>query len=208
VTTLPPYVDGPAAQPAIEPPRREAMVTRADVVLAVLTVVVLVVVGVLLGLLWAKISPHRPRGYVVQGGIIADETEAFIAGDGRFAIITALAGLVAAVALWTRPAWRGPAAIGGLVVGGVLGALATDGIGRLVGGGQASAPVGQAIDALPLQVHALSLLAIEALVAVLVYGLLVVFSNRDDLGRPIGASIRSGDDPQRVGGDGDRPGLL
>jgi Protein of unknown function (DUF2567) len=170
---------GPWAEPS---PPREPLTSRGEVLLAVITVVGLVILGVLLGLLWAKISPDRPRGLVIDAGIIPDETESFVASDGRFAIITGLVGVVSALALWLYPGWRGPTALAGLAVGSALGALATDGVGRLVGGGHSSGKVNSTISALPLQVHATVLLAVQCLLAMLVYFLLSLFSSHDDLG--------------------------
>jgi hypothetical protein len=205
VTSLYPDLGGPAPEPAPVPARRESWVTPTDVKVAVGTIVVLVIVGALLGVLWEAISPPRPQGFVSAAGVYSwQESEAFVASDGRFAIITGLTGVVAGLLLWTRTAWRGPVAIIGLAVGGVLGALATDGVGRLLGGGHSSGPLNQIIKVLPLQVHALALLAIEALLAVFCYGTLVVFSNRDDLGR----SVRRWHDLQGLGGDGDGARLL
>jgi Protein of unknown function (DUF2567) len=177
-----PLSSGPPATASAGP-----VVTRREALVALLTVVGLVVLGVLLGVLWAKISPDRPRGLVIDAGIIPDETESFVASDGRFAILTAIAGVLAALVLWSRPAWRGPAALIGLAVGGALGALATDGIGRWLGGGSTGGPVDTTIDALPLQVHAVVLLGVETMFAMLCYGVLALFSTRDDLGNPVGA---------------------
>jgi len=188
---------GPAPETGLIQAPREPWVTRRDVRLAVVTILVLILVGLVLGGLWELISPARPRGYVISAGIIPDETESFVASDGRFAIITALAGLAAALIVWARPATRGPVAIVGLAVGSLLGAAATDLAGRLLGGGTTSGKVNTSIAALPLQVHATVLLVLQALIAVLGYGLLTLFSSQDDLGRPLPAgpvSVGSGDD--------------
>jgi hypothetical protein len=117
-----------------------------------------------------------------SGAIIPDETEGFIGTDGWFALLTAVAGLVAAIVVWTRRPWRGPAAVLSLAVGGVAGALVAALVGRLAGGGHGGGKPG-ALITLPVSVHAIGLLFLEAAVAVLVYGLLVAFTARDDLGR-------------------------
>jgi hypothetical protein len=168
------------------------MVSHQDAWVAVFTVLALAVVGVLLGLVWWRISPARPPGYVIDAGIIPGENESFVAGDGRFAILTALAGIAAAFILWSRASWRGPIALVALALGAVVGALCTAATGRLLGGGHATGKAGTTIEDLPLQLHATALLALEAFLAVLCYGALVLFSSRDDLGRVPGNPAGSG----------------
>lgn len=143
---------------------------------------VLAVLGILVGLLWWAISPGRPLGIAIAPGqVVADETESFISTDGRFLILTAVVGLVAGVLAWRRRSWRGPLVPLALALGGLLGALLTDLIGRTVGGGQ-SAPTPDAAT-LKLAVHAEGFLLAEAFVGVVVYALCALFANHDDLGR-------------------------
>jgi hypothetical protein len=64
-------------------------------------VVVLALLGPPIGLLWAEISPRVP--YVVVSGhaVLADpENQAMIALDGRFAAISALAGVLCGIAAY------------------------------------------------------------------------------------------------------------
>jgi hypothetical protein len=171
------------------------MVANRDAWVAVFTVLALAAVGVLLGLVWWRISPARPPGYVIDAGIIPGESESFVAGDGRFAILTALAGIIAALILWSRVSWRGPVALVALALGSVVGALCTAATGRLLGGGHASGKSGTTIEHLPLQLHATALLALEAFLAVLCYGALVLFSSRDDLGRAPRVAVGYGSVP-------------
>lgn len=157
-------------------------VTRRDLVVGVLIVAALVLAGALLGLLWQAISP-RSIGYVYQRhAVIPDESEALIASDARFALLTTAVGVVVSAAAWTRAAWRGPVMPVALTVGGLLGAAATNEVGRLVGGGRDDGAV-QTLLMLPVVVRAHGLLVLEALVAVVVYTVLTMFSSRDDLGR-------------------------
>jgi hypothetical protein len=156
-----------------------------------LLVAVLVVVGVVLGPIWAAWSPAGPAGAVLKHGIQADETEAFIGGDGRFALMVLIVGLIAGVATWyVKPlkATRGPYVAIGLAVGGAAGAAATEWVGYLVRGQGSSfdcnSDTGKCITHLPLSVHMHALLLLEAIAAMLVYSLFVAFAVADDLGRP------------------------
>jgi hypothetical protein len=149
-------------------------------------VAVLCVVGCVIGVIWAAWSPTGPAGERVAGGVIADETEAFIAGDGRFLLLTALVGLAAGLAAWhLRPA-RGATTLLTLAVGGLAGAFLTRTVGHLL---QGTSPAirshGHVFYVhLALDVHATGLLFVEAAVATLCYALSVAFTASDDLGRP------------------------
>jgi hypothetical protein len=145
-------------------------------------VATMALLGVPLGLVWQAVSP-RTTGLVIQSGaIVPDENEAFIGTDAWFALLTAIAGLVVAIAVWTRRQWRGPVVVVALALGGVVGALVTALIGYLTGGGHSTGNPG-AVFTLRVSVHARGLLLLEAAVAVLAYGLLAAFTVRDDLGR-------------------------
>lgn len=148
----------------------------------------LVVLGALLGLLWEALSPPGPIGIQLPDGIQPDETEAWAAGDGRFAVIALVVGLVAAVVAWYLPVLRrarGPFVALGLAVGGVVGALLTDLVGWAVRGDGPTyeCGAGTCLAHLPLTVHMHGLWFLQAFVAVLVYGLFVSFAVSDDLGR-------------------------
>jgi len=172
-------------------------ITRRDLLLGVAVVGALLVLGALLGLVWQLISPPRPSGFHYQGGPVFafEESEGFIASDGRFVLITAAVGLIAGILVWTRRSWRGPVTVAALAVGGLAGAIATDAVGRLTGGGTTSAPAETLIKHLPLEVHARALLLLEPLLAVLVYVICTLFANRDDLGRSAEAAAPPMDQP-------------
>jgi Protein of unknown function (DUF2567) len=141
--------------------------------------------GALLGLLWQQISP-RTQGfvYVPPHGIIAEENESLVATDGRFVLLTCAAGIVAAVAAWSRRSARGPAAALALAAGGLLGALLTDRVAHATGGGHDGGTLNEVIT-LSVRVHARGLLFLEPAVALLVYAACALFSRRDDLGADV-----------------------
>ena len=200
--------------------------TRTDVVRGVVIVAVLAVVGALAGLLWAAWSPKGPRAIILRPGVyVPDETESFVAGDGRFLVIAAALGLVAALVVWFRRPLRGVAAALALILGGIIGSLLMLLVGHLTGGGDGT---GRSIPdstqrysaELPLTVHAEGVLLVQATVSALVFGLLVAFAVRDDLGRadpvrdelshealtpaPVEPwSVAAGPHPQDGGGYGD-----
>lgn len=146
---------------------------------------VLAAVGALLGVVWQWWSPPGPLGFVVAAGAIQpDETEAFVAADGRFAVLCGAVGLVAGFVVWRRRGLRGPVAVLSLALGGLVGALLTLGVGHLLAGGSAEGAPNTLLRELPLTVHMRGLLLLEAGLAVLVYIVLASFAAADDLGRP------------------------
>ncbi len=149
-------------------------------------VVALLVLGVLLGLVWAWWSPPVPAGVNLHGGVERQESEAFFAADARFAVITLAVGFVAGAAAWFVRSTRGPWMALGLAVGGLGGALLTAAVGNAVGGGTDDAPLNAVIPHLELRVQMTGSVYFEAAVAVLVYIFLVAFAAADDLGRPDG----------------------
>jgi hypothetical protein len=188
-------------------------VDTAQLRAAALVFLTLVALGCVLGPVWSWWSPPGPLGERIPAGVIADETEAFIAGDGRFAVLTAGIGLLAGALAWCLRSVRGPWLVAALGLGGLVGAVLTDVVGAAVrGGGHAVAvtPDVARIAHLPLHVHATGLLLLEGAVAALLYGLFVAFTAHDDLGRPdpVRDSIRAGGHPHDSGGDGDTPGAL
>jgi hypothetical protein len=169
------------------PARRRGLPAQAAS-LAV-TVVLMWVAGAVLGLLWQWWSPAGPAGFVVSPGQVQpDETEAFIAGDGRYAAIAIAVGIAAALILWFGRIGRGIPAVLALAVGGLGGAAATAAVGHAVRGDGSTYRCGSGasscINHLALSVHAHGLWLVEAAAAVLVYGLCVAFAKEDDLGLP------------------------
>jgi hypothetical protein len=155
---------------------------------AAAVVLAMAVLGAALGPLWKVWSPPGPAGFVIAAHAIQpDETEAMVAADGRFAVLAALTGMVAALAVWQIKSLRGPIAVLALAAGGLGGAALTEAVGRLVDGGSTTGSPGTVIRHLPLAVHMSGLRVVEAAVAVLGYGLLASFAAADDLGGPVAA---------------------
>jgi hypothetical protein len=229
-------VSAATAYATADPPSSRARAaTNGDVVVAGVIALGLAVVGALLGLVWQAWATAGPQAEVLGGGrFIPDETEAFIAGDGRFLALTAAVGLLAALGAWfLRPANRGVPVAAGLLVGGLAGALLTELVGHLTGGGSATGRLVRTTSGqqfrltahLPLSLHMGGVVVIEAAVAMLVYALFVAFTVHDDLGRPDPAraavlaarapspglppgapSVDAGGHPQYGGGNGDAAG--
>lgn len=169
------------------PPRsfRRRWAPAEDLRAGAVVVAVLAVLGVLLGVVWQWWSPPGPLGFVVAPGAIQpDETEAFVAADGRFAVLCGAVGLVAGFVVWRRRGLRGPVAVLALAVGGLAGAVLTALVGHLLGGGSDSGRPNSLLRELPLSVHMRGLLLLEAALAVLVYVVFASFAAADDLGRP------------------------
>ncbi len=177
----------------------------------------MLVAGVVLGVIWSAWSPAGPRGGILKSGIQADETESFVAGDGRFALLTGLVGVLAGIAAWYLRRQRGSLVALALVAGGLGGSLVADGIGHLIRGSGNTYPcgteTGKCVEHLPLWVQMHGLLFLQAALAVLVYSLFVAFAVDDDLGRPDAARAARRDrsvGPQggveQAGRDGDGSG--
>lgn len=91
------------------------------------TVLTLAALGVAAGLLWSGISPRAPYT-VTEGGesVLADpSTQALIAADGWFAVITGGLGLLCGGVAWFAARRFMLPVLLGLGAGGVLGALLT-----------------------------------------------------------------------------------
>jgi hypothetical protein len=191
--------------------------TLADVRAAWWLTLALLVVGAAAGLAWSAWSGPQQKAFIGDGRVIArgrlyplGETEKMVAADGRYAAIVAAVGLLAALVAWTsRAANRGPLVVLALLIGGLGGSALTWLTGYLTGGGSYAGKPGTTIDRLPLTLHMPGLLLVEPAVALLLYGLMVAFAARDDLGRadPVRdrLSVRSGQHAQHGWRDGDAP---
>ncbi|MGH3328543.1 MAG: hypothetical protein ACRDPT_12235 [Streptomycetales bacterium] len=105
-------------------PAALAVVTRYrhDARTGLMLTALVALLGIPAGLLWTAVAPEI--GVVVRGHEVYftnPEDPGFIATDGWFAVIGAVAGLLTAALAFA--AWRGVAAVLGLAVGGVLASL-------------------------------------------------------------------------------------
>lgn len=182
---------------------REPWIEPGDLRAAGLVAVALAVLGVPAGAVWSAISPHSQGFVAAAGSLVPDETEAYVAADGRYLFITAMIGLLAGALGWFWRSRRGPVLATGLALGGLAGALITALVGHWLSSGHATGAVNSIIG-LRITLHARNLVAIEAAAALAVYLLGVLGSSPDDLGRP-GRSVDAGLDVQQVGRDGHGP---
>jgi hypothetical protein len=174
--------DGPARRRVrLWPPAKPEWVT------ALVAIAAMAVAGAALAPLWVHLAP-RLAFRVDQPGRalpVVPEAEEYIAADGRFVIITLIAGAVAAIACWLVRRSRGPWVLLALAVGGLLGAVVTWRLGMRIGTGYRPADlqvVGKVIYQ-PLLLRAKAALVVEPVAAVVGYLLVVGFSARNDLGR-------------------------
>lgn len=141
------------------------------------TTVALALLGPPAGLLWAAVAP--PVRYLMLDGriVLADpETQALIAGDGRYALITGAAGvLCGALAYLAGGRDNDIPLLLGLGAGGTAAALLAWRVGHRVGAAgfeeSVRAAAGRAVES-PADLHALGVVVCWPLLAVAVYGLL------------------------------------
>jgi len=143
------------------------------------------VAGLLIGVLWRLWAPSSVS-YLLSNGaggsiVIPDETEAQVAGDGRFVVLSLLAGALFGLFAWTVRRYRGPAMVAVLAAGSLLGSLLAMGAGRLLSGGTGSPTLNTAFHP-RLTLHASAALFVQAFVAVLVYTVLAGLSRDPALG--------------------------
>jgi Protein of unknown function (DUF2567) len=185
------------------PPRRLA----GSITAAVAVGVVVSLAGIGIGVLWAEVAPRVAVIKAEQGFLYADsEPEQAVAGDGWFAILGAVAGLLFAVIAWyLLRRHRGPMILFGLTLGSLAGAVLAWWVGYKIGLAQfdqarQAAAVGARLNApLGLRITDLSkdhlwtpiptgVAAVQALVAAAVYTVLAGFSAHSDLrGDPLPA---------------------
>jgi hypothetical protein len=165
-------------------PQRVSWWLRKDVRAGALFALALAAIGAALGPLWAWWAPSRQPGYVIAPHLIqpVGESESFIAGDGRYAVLTLGVGLLAGAAAWTRRSVRGPVVAVAVALGALAGGLLTEFVGHRLGGGRDHGAVNTIVAHLPLTVHAHALRVVEPLAAVLVYAVCAAFAGPDDLG--------------------------
>lgn len=149
-------------------------------------VVAQLLTGVLFGLVWLKWAPSTLSYFLSDGNggsfVIPDEAESQIAGDGRFVVLSVIAGLLFGLLAWRVRNARGPVAIATLAVSSVLGSVLAMYTGKLLSGGSSSSAINTAFHP-KLTLHASAALWVQALFAVLLYTGLVGISADQALGR-------------------------
>ncbi|MEO3812895.1 hypothetical protein ABGB17_28165 [Sphaerisporangium sp. B11E5] len=144
----------------------------------VLTVGVLAALGAAAGLLWSAVAPRTPYVITTSGPRLTDPmTQALIAADGWFALITGVAGLASGVAAYLLARRGRPIALlAGLAVGGLLAGRLTVTVGTSLGSAavQAAAPGSAAVGSTVgvLTVTAAGVLLCWPLIGVAVFGIL------------------------------------
>ncbi|MFI7605148.1 DUF2567 domain-containing protein [Micromonospora sp. NPDC049366] len=143
---------GPGAAPADPPSDATAAAGsgRRGVLAALGGGLVLTVLGVPFGLLWAAVAPETPVIKAPDGALYAQpQPEQPIAADGWFSLFGFGFGVLAALALWiVLRRWRGPVGLVTAVLGALAAGVVAWQVGRRIGLGTferllATAPDGQ-----------------------------------------------------------------
>ncbi|MCG5212443.1 hypothetical protein [Streptosporangium sp. KLBMP 9127] len=160
------------------------------------TVLVLAVLGVAAGVAWSAAAPRAPFLVTPEGTRLADPaTQALIAADGWFAVVTGAAGLVCGVAGYWLGRRRPLPVLLGLAGGGLVASFLARWIGGVVNLGAASvaAPTGAGtgggtgggtVTAGALALTATGVLVTWSLLAVSVYGLLAAIGTYGESRKP------------------------
>jgi hypothetical protein len=143
------------------------------------------VAAALIALVWLAWAPST-RAFVVPitgGGtvLIPEESESQIAGDGRFLLLSAVAGLALGFLAWRARGVRGPMMPVLLAVMGVIGSALARGIGSVLASGHKTG-LARTIIETPLSLHAAQMLWLQALIAVLTYTAMAGLTSDPDLG--------------------------
>jgi hypothetical protein len=124
---------GPAPRPAGRGP---VLGMPAVVVSAAAVLVGTALLGVAVGFTWAAVAPRALAVVVSRGSadVVNPETNAFIAADGWFTLLTALGGVVSGLLGYMLTARRhGPIGMAAVVIGGLPAALIAMWIGQELG---------------------------------------------------------------------------
>ncbi len=166
------------------------------------------VIGVVQGLVWARVTPGVPFKVLADGRYGALPTTSYyhFLGVAIFALSGMVIGVVLAVALWQARAARGwqvllalaGGSLGGAGLGWWLGSVTASGVDPATVGASAADSI---VVAAPTTGTALVVLAQPALAA-LVYTVLAAWNGRPDLGRPW---VRDGGLAEEIGAGARNP---
>jgi hypothetical protein len=130
-----PFPPGPARHEPGGPPGAGRRVAGA-VIVAAAVIAVTALLGVATGFLWGAVAPRALVVVISHGSadVVNTETDAFIAADGWFALLTVAAGVLSGAAGWVLAVRRkGAPAMAGILVGGLAAALIAKWIGQQSG---------------------------------------------------------------------------
>jgi hypothetical protein len=199
--------DAPAASPAAKEPRFE---WRTELAVAMWIIAGLALVGVIGALVWGWAAPtnHYQINDSGQLAVLSTEPEQLIAVDGWFAIIASVIGLVAGFRVWWHTRGHEPGAVGGLLVGGLIGSLTMLGAGALLREGNlddaASAASGTRLHS-GLTVHTPGVMIFMSITALLLWVVLDLLLPREAPPEPVLAPTFT-PPPRHAGGVLDSPG--
>lgn len=166
--------------------------SRSELRAAAVIVVALAAIGLLLGFIWYEVAPRLDFTVVRQSGHLVGlqndpESEAKVAADSLFAIITGAFGIASAAALWTRRGLRGPVLLLVLALASLLGAVIAWRFGLWLGRHPTHAEAARLLQTpgatlhKPLDLQAKGTLFFQPLTAVLVWLICLAFTTRGDL---------------------------
>lgn len=166
---------------------RSRSLSGAEVGVAAITVVVLAILGAGVGAVWPAISPHVAVVITADGpNWQPNGGDEFFAGEGAFALIGIVVGLLSGIAVWFAVRrWRGPVLLAALVVGGLAGALVAWQVGRNVGLAAyqdllRSTDVGREFNR-PVEVRSKGILLLQPVAAAVTYVWLACWKVQPDL---------------------------
>jgi hypothetical protein len=166
-------------------------------------------VGILIGVAWRLWAPATVSYLLPSGGggsfVIPDESEAQVAVDGRFVVLTVAAGLLFGVLAWWLRSLRGPVALGALAIGGLLSSVAARLVGGVLAQGSPATHV-NSVFAPGLSLHASAALWLQAFFAVLGYAAIVGLSAEPNLGLAPAHRVTGEDGPNGADGQHDPNG--
>ena len=107
---------------------------REDLLTALFTMAVCVLIGAPAGLIWSALAPHARVVIDADGARIANGvSEVFVAADGWFLGVALVAGLVTGFLTWLVARGSGPFVVAALAIGGSLGGLVAAEVGMRPG---------------------------------------------------------------------------